>query len=620
MLPGNQPLPPSDSPDSPSTTAPTGQLRGLFQPGDRLGPYTLVERIGQGNFSLIWLAERRGFLATTRVALKLPRDVEASLEHIQQEARLWAYVSGHPNIVPLVDADVYEGQMVLASEYIEDGSLDQWMEEHGGKAPTLELALGIIMGILGGLQHLHERKVIHRDLKPSNILLQHGVPRLVDFGVSRLLDGSSRSLTIAGTTKYMAPEAFDGYRSETTDLWSLNVILYRLLSGKFPFDNLREIIDGKIPPLPDEIPAHIQAIITRGLSQEPRDRFQSCQSLRTQVRLSLQTLSNEQNAPKPAPAPSPVPVPPWKPSVPAPILSPPLSRAISGFSTGRNVKLGFPSLNSFVFDHAMLDVWGNLVDWASGECRYFEDVIGDGVKLRLVYIPGGKFQMGSFAAEGTPREKPQHPVEIRAFFLGAFPVTLEQWLVVSQLPRVDIDLEPEPADFKTHDTLPVNQITWREAVEFCNRLTQKTGQNYRLPTEAEWEYACRAGTGTPFSFGGNLVSKFANFDGHRPYQNGIPSEARERPIRVGSLGVPNGFGLYDMHGNVWEWCQDQWHPSYVFAPSDGTAWDWGGESGSRVIRGGDFLSGADECRSAFRKMAEEDSRHPGIGFRVARSM
>jgi formylglycine-generating enzyme required for sulfatase activity/tRNA A-37 threonylcarbamoyl transferase component Bud32 len=588
-------------------------LRGSFLPGEKLGPYTLIERIGQGNFSVIWLGERRGFLATTRMALKLPRDVEIPVEQVQQEARLWAYVSGHPNIVPLIDADIYDGQVVLASEYVADGSLDKLMEEHDGKAPTVELALGIVLGILGGLQHLHERKVIHRDLKPSNILLQHGVPRLVDFGVSRLLDGSSRSLTIAGTTKYMAPEAFDGYRSEITDLWSLCVIFYRLLSGSFPFDNLREIIDGKVPPLPEEIPSDIRAIVNRGLSQDPRERFQSCQSLRAQVRESLRRLTGEKEQPA-----KPAPVQPEKTT--APISPRPLNPTLSWFSTGRNVKLGFPSLSSFVFDHVMLDAWGNPVDWASGECRFFDEVIGDGVKLRLVYIPAGKFQMGSFAAEGTPREKPQHPVEIRAFFLGAFQVTLEQWLVVSQLPKVDIELDPEPADFKTHDALPVNRITWQEAVEFCNRLTQKTGQTYRLPTEAEWEYACRAGTGTPFSFGGNLVSKFANFDGHRPYQNGIPSDARERPIRVGSLGVPNGFGLYDMHGNVWEWCQDQWHSSYVFAPTDGTAWDWGGESGNRVIRGGDFLSAADECRSAFRKMTAEETLHPGIGFRVARSM
>ncbi len=236
----------------------------------------------------------------------------------------------------------------------------------------------------------------------------------------------------------------------------------------------------------------------------------------------------------------------------------------------------------------LLDDWGNQVDWLSGESRYFADPIGDGVKIRLVYVPAGKFQIGSFAAEGLGPEKPQHSVEIRAFFLSAFQVPPEQWQVVSQSPKVDIERQAEPV--------------------------------HRLPREAEWESACRAGIGTPFSFGGNILSRYVNFDGTQPYGNCVRTDFPEHPVRVGNLGIPNGFGLHDMPGSDREWRQDQWHPTSRFAPADGTVRDWGGESAVRVLRGGDYRSTADQCRSASRIRMPELTRQTGIDFRVARSM
>lgn len=163
----------------------------------------------------------------------MPRDEDIDIEAFKQEAKIWVQASGHPNVVPLIDADVYDGNVVIVSEYMPDGSLGAWLEQHGGRAPSVEAACLMMEGILSGLAHLHERRIIHRDLKPENILLQHEVPCLADFGIARLLRTDSYSKNISGTLAYMAPETFDGKRNERTDVWAAGVLLYKLLSGHF---------------------------------------------------------------------------------------------------------------------------------------------------------------------------------------------------------------------------------------------------------------------------------------------------------------------------------------------------------------------------------------------------
>lgn len=290
-MPADYPLP---HPPNPEPVTPSIPLRGSFLPGEKLGPYTLIERIGQGNFSVIWLGERRGFLATTRMALKLPRDVEIPVEQVQQEARLWAYVSGHPNIVPLIDADIYDGQVVLASEYVADGSLDKLMEEHDGKAPTVELALGIVLGILGGLQHLHERKVIHRDLKPSNILLDgRDAARVADFGLARgpaVGPELTAHVALLGTAYYMAPEQAESPAAADTraDVYGFGATFYHLLTGRPPFDaetTFGVLFKHRTEPLAapqahnPALSDRTAAILERCLAKKPADRFQTFDDL-----------------------------------------------------------------------------------------------------------------------------------------------------------------------------------------------------------------------------------------------------------------------------------------------------------------------------------------------------
>jgi formylglycine-generating enzyme required for sulfatase activity len=150
--------------------------------------------------------------------------------------------------------------------------------------------------------------------------------------------------------------------------------------------------------------------------------------------------------------------------------------------------------------------------------------------------------------------------------MGKFPVTQAQWRAVAALPKINTDLDPDPSYFNGANR-PVEQVSWDEAMEFCRRLSKKTGRDYRLPSEAEWEYACRAGTNKPFHFGKRITSDLANYNGNSVYGNAPKGKYREETTPVGSLKVANAFGLYDMHGNVWEWCADGWHENYEGAPN-----------------------------------------------------
>ncbi|MBV9959760.1 MAG: DUF4268 domain-containing protein [Acidobacteria bacterium] len=266
----------------------------MAKSGDKIGPYTLVSKLGRGAFGVVWLAEKRTAITTTKVAIKIPNDEDVDLEAVRHEAALWVHASGHPNVLPLIDADIYDEQIVIVSEYAPDGSLSKWLETHQGRAPSIESAVEMTLGILSGLEHLHARGIIHRDLKPDNILLQRHTPRLADFGIARILKTTSQSTIATGTPNYMPPEAFDGKRSEQTDIWSVGVIFYQLLSGHLPFPQteitalLGAIITREPEPLPATVPAGLQQLIKRALEKEPQRRYESAGEMREALRRASQ--------------------------------------------------------------------------------------------------------------------------------------------------------------------------------------------------------------------------------------------------------------------------------------------------------------------------------------------
>ena len=260
--------------------------------------------------------------------------------------------------------------------------------------------------------------------------------------------------------------------------------------------------------------------------------------------------------------------------------------------------------------------------------QVWQEPLGDQLTLDLVNIPGGEFLMGSppdevgrdiypsFCPDTVGKDvEAQHRVTVAPFAMGQFPVTQAQWRAVAALPRVNRELDPDPANFKG-DHRPVEQVSWHEAVEFCDRLSQHTGKPYRLPSEAEWEYACRAQTTTPFHFGDTLSTELANYDGNYTYGNGAKGEYRQATTAIGQFGVANAFGLFDLHGNVLEWCLDHWHPSYEGAPTDGSAWITDGDEGRRIVRGGSWHLNPTDCRSAFRNRLARGNQYDDFGFRI----
>jgi len=245
----------------------------------------------------------------------------------------------------------------------------------------------------------------------------------------------------------------------------------------------------------------------------------------------------------------------------------------------------------------------------------YQEQLAENIAINLIQIPAGEFQMGAPEQEADRQsdEGPQHQVELRSFFLGQTPVTQAQWQVVAGWPKQQLDLKDQPSLFQGANR-PVEQVSWQEAEEFCRRLSVRTGQDYTLPSEARWEYACRAGTTTPFSFGETLTPELANYDANNTYASGPKGVYRQQTTEVGSFPA-NGWGLHDMHGNVWEWCLDPWHGSYEGAPTDGSAWMVGGGA-SKLLRGGSWFYIPAYCRSAFRFCLPPDYRFDYIGFRV----
>jgi formylglycine-generating enzyme required for sulfatase activity len=308
----------------------------------------------------------------------------------------------------------------------------------------------------------------------------------------------------------------------------------------------------------------------------------------------------------------------------------------SGHEYDLEAEIGVP-LRGYEFETVKVDSRGTVVDRRKGQGRYFVEDLGGGVTLEMVGIAGGTFLMGTAEnemgqvtqeyqrnisnekaranlAESVKWQTPQHRVAVQAVWMGKFEVTQRQWRAVALKPRVDKDLNTEPSHNKGDD-LPVEQVSWDDAMEFCARLSRATGQIYRLPSESEWEYACRAGTTTAFTFGETITPDLVNYNGNYPWGEGVKGAYREKTVGVGSLGVANAFGLYDMHGNVWEWCMDNWHENYSGAPSDGSIWE-GGDARHRVLRGGSWDALASFCRSAFRLSYSPDDRFYTPGFRV----
>ena len=559
--------------------------------------YTIEGKLGEGGFGITYLATKnngkRVVIKTLKDELLQKKDFPQLRDKFRDEALRLA-VCKHPHIVAVENTFTHQQRFCMAMEYVEGEDLETLVERQGYLSETE--ALQYIWQIGEALTYIHQEKgLLHRDVKPQNIMQRRGSSDvvLIDFGLARgFIPNVNQFYTTWHTPHFSPPEQEDGKCGEYTDVYALAATLYFILTNALPTVAWKRAFGTPLKP-PGQINSTIgdgvHEAILQGMALDEKQRPQSVQ----------EWLAILPGVPK-SPAVSPrsglekilgLVIPPTPPSPP-------------------------PSKPIFSFEVVTVNSRGDETNRERRQAEYFREDLGNGVFLDMVSIPGGSFMMGSPKSEKERlnSEGPQHRCTMVAFFMGKYLVTQAQWKAVAALPQVERSLKLDPSDFKG-DNLPVECVSWHDTVEFCKRLSRKTGRNYRLPSEVEWEYACRAGTTTPFHFGETMTANLANYDGNCPYANAPKGEYRRKTTEVGSFPA-NAFGLYDMHGNVWEWCADPWHKNYQGAPADGRVWESSGNNSARMLRGGSWYFSAWDCRSAYRYGDVPGNRVGVIGFRV----
>jgi formylglycine-generating enzyme required for sulfatase activity len=269
------------------------------------------------------------------------------------------------------------------------------------------------------------------------------------------------------------------------------------------------------------------------------------------------------------------------------------------------------SLSKISFTSVRLGSSGQILERPVGSAMVFIEELAKGVSMTMVKIPEGKFTMGSPASEKNREsfESPEHRVTVPEFYCGQTLVTQAQWQSI---------MGNNPSQFTGNDKLPVDSVSWFDAKSFCQQLSLKTGRVYRLPSEAEWEYACRAGTKTPFAFGETITPEVVNYNGNSSYASAAKGKYRQKTTPVRSFPA-NSFGLYDTHGNLWEWCEDQWVENYNNSLTNGGVREDPHVSVNdswHLLRGGSWGVLAEDCRSAFRHYHTPSGRGSNCGLRV----
>jgi formylglycine-generating enzyme required for sulfatase activity/predicted Ser/Thr protein kinase len=566
--------------------------------------YRAVRIIGRGGFGRTFLAIDEAKPSHPHCVIKqfLPVEnefVDEARRLFKQEAVRLDDLGKHSQIPELFAYTEQENRLYLVQQFINGLNLSKELIREGLYDEVKIRKL--LNDLLPVLQFIHESQVIHRDIKPDNIIRRRsdGKPVIVDFGAAKFATTTSlaKAGTTIGTVGYVAPEQSLGKAVFSSDIYSLGVTCIYLLTKVEPY-NLFDASEGFIWRHRTEgVSDRLAQVLDKMINASVKQRYNTANDV-------LKDLNTAQNQ---------------KPKSSAKTISPDKSKSLH-----INLrKFKFETITLRVINHnKQATIFGRKIissanialDRRTYQVEYFIDAPVDDLKIEMIRVPDGVFLMGSpiTEEEQSKDENPQHLVNISAFFLGKYPITQAQWQMV---------MDSNPSHFKGAN-LPVENVSWHDAQGFCHKLSEVTGKPYRLPTEAEWEYACRAGTTTPFYFGEVITSDLANFNGQVTYGGYLKTKYRQQTTDVSTF-PPNSFGLYDMHGNVWEWCQDESHDHYRNAPADGSAWQASSTSNgnrSRVLRGGAWNSTPANCRSAFRNGYFPDSRFDRCGFRIAFSI
>ena len=543
----------------------------MLAPGTVLqGRYRIVRQLGKGGMGTVYEAidER----LRNKVALKETSCSEDFLRQaFEREAVIMARLR-HPALPVVIDHFSEPLGQFLVMQFIPGKDLHELLIERGSVFP-LEEVLGWADKLLEVLDYLHNQPspIIHRDIKPANLkLTETGEILLLDFGLAKSVNTNVQSIH-AFTEAYAPIEQIKGEKTDARcDLFSLAATVYHLLTGQLPVSaKVRDTLAQH--NMPDLLrPAHeansqvtpaVGSVLQQALALNREQRPASARELRQMLR---------QAHGKPAAIYNP-------PPVPGPKFDPDAETIL-----------------------------------ATAQAK-----IVNSLGMEFVLMPAGSFQMGS--ENGGTDEKPVHTVTFqRPFYLGKFQVTQVQWQAM---------MGNNPSYFKG-DNLPVEQVSWNDCQEFLKKLNaKKDGYTYRLPSEAEWEYACRAGTTGDYARELDVIGWYGNNSGRKKLdadeiwktdQANYGQRLLDNGCQTHPVGqkTPNAWGLYDMHGNVWEWCQDWYQDSYKGAPTDGSAWELGSDKQYRVLRGGSWDVGAGGCRSAFRFWCFPGNLVRIVGFRV----
>ncbi|QJB26593.1 bifunctional serine/threonine-protein kinase/formylglycine-generating enzyme family protein [Limnospira fusiformis] len=547
--------------------------------------------LGQGGFGRTFLAVDDFKPSQPPCVIKqfLPQaqgtaTLEKAAQLFDQEAQRLELLGKHSQIPELLAYFTADNRQYLVQEFIEGDTLEQELDNQG--IFTENQIISLLEDLLPVLDFVHQNQVIHRDIKPENIIRRASDNKLVlvDFGAAKQVHSTSLSVTgtVIGSAAYCAPEQAMGKPQYGSDLYSLGVTCLYLLTQVSPsnlYDPLelqwvwREHLND------NQLSEKLGKILDRLVETVFNKRYQSV----AQVWADLQP---SDDSPK-------------------------------------------PPTQKFKFDIVTVNSMGREINRRPGQAECIIEDLGNSVTLEMVLIPGGTFIMG--ASSGEPRssnaERPQHQVTIKPFLMGKYPVTQAQWRQVASFPKLQRNLSLDPSRFKGFN-LPVEKVSWYDVVEWCDRLSKVISKPCRLPSEAEWEYAARAGRTSPFHVGDTLTTDLANYDGNYSYSSGLKGVFRKKTTPVGRFQSANAFGLYDIHGNVWEWCADPWRDNYNGAPSDGTVWDSQDidvdnlvklleSKDRRVLRGGSWSNLPVFCRCASRNSAYPGNLLHNFGFRVA---
>ena len=600
-------------------------MQVIWTPNTKLQNKYIIQRsLAGGGFGKTYLAEdtRLKRLVVIKTLNEKQQEKENFSEIQQkfiQEAEALAKCQ-HPHIVQVYDMFEEKGLEAIVMEHIDGNDLELYVNNYNGYLPESE-GLKYIDQIGQALECVHKNGLLHRDVKPSNILLRKETKQavLIDFGLARDFQPAAlKTMTGMYTEGYAPIEQYDYDKRKLiklinvanvkpghyTDVYALAATLYTVLTQRPPLPSYSLADSGFPLPAPqqfnDKISNKVNAAILQAMQILPENRPQTIREFRELLGLlnqpvinipiqpseikvnnseTIKRVSPQFEIPIPVPVkPQPIEIPQFEIPIPIPVKPQPLE------IPKLEIPVPQPKFQSFTENLGIIENNRQVL-------------------LDMIAIPGGNFFMGSPDDDKQARdEKPQHQVTVPPFYMGKYPVTQLQWQKVASLPKVKIDLNPQPSHFKG-ENLPVERISWLDAQEFCARLNNATGKKYRLPSEAEWEYACRAKTTTRYYFGDSITTDLANYD--RKYG---------QTTEVGKFS-PNAFGLYNMHGNVWEWCEDNWHKNYDGAPKDGSAWTSLNHN-TAVLRGGSWVNYPRYCRSACRDGSNRDNLNNDIGFRV----